>query len=77
MSIGNYSMLCNYTMSLGNHTISITRVQEECELGVLFSSNFKFDKHISNTVLTANNLIGIKEHLVVWINVYSEHCIPP
>jgi len=59
MSIGNFSMLCDYTMNLGNHTISITRVQEECDLGVLFSSNLKFDKHISNTVRKANNLIGI------------------
>jgi len=33
---------------------SITRV-----LGVLFSSNLKFDKHISNTVQKANNLTGI------------------
>jgi len=50
MSIGNSSMLCDYTMNLGNHMIPIIRVQEECDLGVLFSSNLKFDKHISNTV---------------------------
>ena len=38
---------------------SITRVEEERDLNILFTPNLKFDKHISNIIRKANNLIGV------------------
>jgi len=46
----------------------VTRVQEECDLGVLFSSNLKFDKHILNTVQKANNLTGIIKRIFSYLD---------
>ena len=59
MSIGNFPLLCDYTMKFGDSAASIARVQAECDLGVMFASNLMFDKHISNIVRRANILIAI------------------
>ena len=46
-------------MKFGDSAASIAGVQAECDLGVTFTSNLMFDKHISNIVRRANILIDI------------------
>ena len=46
-------------MKFDDLAASVARVQAECDLGMAFSSNLMFDKHISNIVSRANILIGI------------------
>ena len=59
MLTGNFLWLSDYTMKFDDLAASIARVQAECDLGMAFSSNLMFDKHISNIVSRANILIGI------------------
>ena len=59
MSIGNFPLLSDYNMKIGDSAASIARVQAECDLGVMFTSNLMFDKHIPNIVCRANILIAI------------------
>ena len=59
MLTGNFLWLSDYTMKFDDLAASIARVQAECDLGMVFSSNLMFDKHISNIVSRTNILIGI------------------
>ena len=61
MSLGHSPVLCDHTLnsSDGDLDTPITRVEEERDLGILFTPNLKFDKHISNIIRKANNLIGV------------------
>ena len=49
----------DYFMVRNNVYLPITRVYEERDLGVLFTSNLKFGSHISQIVHKANRLIGL------------------
>ena len=61
MSLGHSPVLCDYTLNSSDSDLDtpITRVEEERDLGILFTPNLKFDKHISNIIRKANNLIGV------------------
>ena len=37
----------------------LSNEDSECDLGVLFKSNLKFDEHIDNTINKANRIIGL------------------
>ena len=63
MSLGHSPVLCDYTLNSSDIDLDtpITRVEEERDLGILFTPNLKSDKHISNIIRKANNLIGFIE----------------
>ena len=52
-----------YLMSTGEECISVNQVGEQSDLGVLFTSNFKFGTHIHHIVQKTNGLITLlKNH---------------
>ena len=60
MSFGNRTLpMSQYLMSTGEEDISVMRVCEQSDLGVLFTSDFKFGPHIHHIVQKANRLIGL------------------
>ena len=60
MSFGNRTLpMSQYLMSTGEEDISVMRVCEQLDLGVLFTSEFKFGPHIHHIVQKANRLIGL------------------
>ena len=52
------AIMCQYLMSTGEEDISVTRVCEQSDLGVFFTSDFKFGPHIHHIVQKGNRLIG-------------------
>ena len=57
-------------MSNGEEDISVKRVCEQSDLGVLFTLNFKFGSHIYYIAQKASQLISlIKIHLNVWMHL--------
>ena len=60
MSFGNQTFLIRqYLMTTGEEDIPVNQICEQCDLGVLFTSNFKFGTHIYYVVQKANRLIGL------------------
>ena len=47
MSLGHSPVLCDYTLNSSDSDLDtpITRVEEERDLGILFTPNLKFDKY--------------------------------
>ena len=77
MSLGNATSINGYFMVRNNVNLPITRIYEERDLGVLFTSNLKFGSHISQIVHKANRLIGliIDEPLAAWIHQCCVCCM--
>ena len=42
-----------------NNYHKLSNEDSECDLGVLFKSNLKFDEHIDNTINKVNRIIGL------------------
>ena len=66
MPFGNRTFpTSQYLMSSGEEYISVNQVCEQSDLGVLFTSNFKFGTHIHHIVQKANiDLLALlKGHL--------------
>ena len=42
-----------------NNYHKLSNEDPECDLGVLFKSNLKFDEHIDNTINKVNRIIGL------------------
>ena len=62
--------MSQYLMSNGEEDISVKRVCEQSDLGVLFTLNFKFGSHIYYIAQKASQLISlIKIHLNVWMHL--------
>ena len=60
MSFGNRTFpTSQYLMSSGEEYISVNQVCEQSDLGVLFTSNFKFGTHIHHIMQKADRLIGL------------------
>ena len=41
----------------------------ECDLGILFKSNVKFDEHIDNTINKVNRIIGLIKRKLKFIDI--------
>jgi ribonuclease P/MRP protein subunit RPP40 len=63
LHIGRSNINYNYTMkdSTGNNTLLKSDI-EETDLGVTFSINLKFDKHIGKCVSKTNRILGLIKH---------------
>ena len=49
----------SYTLTVDSDGIEIQECSEERALGVTFSSNFKFSKHINLSIMKTNRMVGI------------------
>ena len=49
----------DYKMKVGDEEVSITKCEEEKDLGVTFDKLLKFDVHIQNSINKANKILGI------------------
>ena len=63
MSLGCSPELCDYALNSSDHGTPITRMEEEQNLGVLFTPNLKFNKHISKKLTIL--LVSLKGLFVV------------
>ena len=52
----------SYTLTVDSDNIEIQKCSEERDLGVAFSSKFKFSKHINLSIMKANRMVGIIKH---------------
>ena len=59
MPLGHSSDIYNYTMTDGDNVAPITWTYGEKELGVFFTPDLKFSRHISNIIHKANAITGI------------------
>jgi len=59
MSIGHSPVIYQYTMATEDCVVPITRTYGEKDLGVFFSPDLKFRKHISNIIHKANTIAGV------------------
>ena len=67
--------MSQYLMSNGEEDISVKRVCEQSDLGVLFTLNSKFGSHIYYIAQKASQLISlIKIHLNVWMHLCYKLC---
>ena len=57
MTIGNASDVRHYTMHTNSFNETISTTYEETDLGALFTTDFKFSRHINNIILKATALI--------------------
>jgi hypothetical protein len=53
--------------STGNNTLLKSDI-EETDLGVTFSTNLKFEKHIGNCVSKANRILGLIKHTFAYLD---------
>ena len=59
-SSSNYQFEYEYYMiDNQNNFHKLSKEDSECDLGVLFKTNLKFDEHIDNTVNKVNRIIGL------------------
>jgi len=59
MSLGHSPDIYNYTMTDGDNVVPIIRTYSEKDLGVFFTPDIKFRRHISNIIHKANAITGI------------------
>ena len=59
MMIGNTSEVRHYTMHTNSFNETVSTTNEETDLGVLFTTNLKFLRHINNIILKANRTLAI------------------
>ena len=60
VSYGNCQFEYEYYMiDEQNNYHKLSNEDSECDLGVLFKSNLKFDEHIDNTINKVNRIIGL------------------
>ena len=58
LHIGNKFTNTEYTMETPDEPISVEKVDQGKDLGVIFDSNIKFGVHISSKVAKANQILG-------------------
>ena len=66
LPIGHNSPSRHYTMGSGTALHQICTVDEENDLGIMFSSNFKFKSHIHKMVQKANKVLGVINRTVIY-----------
>ena len=59
MTIGNTSEVKHYTMYTNSFNETISSTNEETDLGVLFTTDLKFSRHINNIILKANRTLAL------------------
>ena len=59
MTIGNASEVRHYTMHTNSFNETISSTNEETDLGVLFTTDLKFSRHINNIILKANRALAL------------------
>ena len=59
LSIGDTSNVRPYTLTNDSENVTIQQANEECDLGITFTNDFKFSKHINLSVHKANKMLGI------------------
>ena len=59
MMIGNASEVRHYTMKTNSFNETISTTNEETNLGVLFTIDIKFSRHINNIILKANRTLSL------------------
>ena len=69
VSHGNCQFKCEYYMiDDQNKYHKLSNEDSECDLGVLFKSNLKFDEHIDNTTNKVNRIIGLMKRKFKFID---------
>ena len=59
MHLSNKNPKVSYSIPSKNEHVTITEVEEEKDLGVIFDTDMKFDRHINNVVSRANRILMI------------------
>ena len=60
VSFGNIHYECEYEMADSQYdSHKLATEDSECDLGILFKKNLKFDEHIDNTVNKVNRIMGL------------------
>jgi len=68
MHIGQNNQHYQYFMQENGMATTITEVTEEKDLGVTFSNDFKFSKHIVSAVKKANRVLGVVKRTFTYID---------
>ena len=68
MHIGQNNQHHQYFMQENGMATTITEVTEEKDLGVTFSNDFKFSKHIVSAVKKANRVLGVVKRTFTYID---------
>ena len=59
MTIGNASEVRHNAMHTNSFNETISTTNEETDLGVLFTTDLKFSRHINNIILKANRTLAL------------------
>ena len=59
VNIGRKNIERTYRLASVEGILDLAEVNNKCDLGVIFTSNLQFDKHITNICAKANRIVGI------------------
>ena len=62
LSLGGSWNGSTYTLMVDLENAPIQQTNEECDLGITFTNDFKFSKHINLSICKANKMLGIMYH---------------
>ena len=77
MTISNASEVRHYTMHTNSFNETISSTNEETDLGVLFTTDLKFSRHVNNIILKANRTLALIRHTfhIALILTYLRSCM--
>ena len=59
LSLGSPSVGRTYTFKNDLENVIIQQTREKCDLGITFTDDFKFSKHINLSIHKANKMLGL------------------